>query len=300
MRRRRKKNNFTVLYLVVFILAVGIFGKSFSKLNLFNKDASYAVTIGSGLKMIGDKDPLRKEINKLIREEKFKKEEIARKKKEEEAKKKEEAKAANDKKNGKKIAYLTFDDGPSVKSTPMILDVLKKHNIKATFFVVGNMVEQNPKILKRVYDEGHQIGNHSYSHNYGNLYKNSKNFMDEIYKTEKLIKAAVGNDFDSKVIRFPGGSFEKKKAPMRQAAIDAGYKYIDWNALNGDAEGGTYGEAHLLNELKATVRGKRKAVILMHDTDQKITTARSLDASIKFLLDEGYEFRILDKNFSWE
>lgn len=87
---------------------------------------------------------------------------------------------------------------------------------------------------------------------------------------------------------------------MRKAAVDAGYNYIDWNALNGDAQGAAYPEAKLLSELKNTVIGKRTVVVLMHDTDQKITTATSLDASIKFLLNEGYEFRILDKNFNWE
>lgn len=124
--------------------------------------------------------------------------------------------------------------------------------------------------------------------------------MNDIYKAEKLIKSVVGDDFDSKVIRFPGGSFEDKKAPMRKAALDAGYRYFDWNALNGDAEGSNKSEAYLLSRLKETTAGKRKAVILMHDTDQKIGTAKSLEKSIRFLLDEGYEFDILDKNFSWE
>ncbi len=187
-----------------------------------------------------------------------------------------------------------------MKTTPIVLEQLKKFNIKATFFVVGNMVKENPDILKRTYDEGHQIGNHSYGHNYSYLYRNAKNFMNDIYKTEQLIKDVVGESFDSKIIRFPGGSFEKRKNPMKKAASDAGYTYIDWNALNGDAEGVGFSETHLVNRLMETVRGKTKVVILMHDTDQKVTTATSLEKIIKFLLDEGYEFEILDKNFSWE
>lgn len=284
----------------MFILAAGLLGKAFSNLNLFNGYTAFGIKADDGLKIMGNNDPLKKEINKRIKEEDFRKKEIERKKKEEEQKKKEEAERAANKKSGKKIAYLTFDDGPSAISTPIILDVLKKYDIKGTFFVVGKMVEENPQILKRVYDEGHQIGNHSYSHNYGNLYKSSKSFMDEIYRTEKLIKGVVGEDFDSKLIRFPGGSFEKKKASMKKAAVEAGYNYIDWNALNGDAEGAVYSEGYLLNRLKETVAGKRLVVVLMHDTDKKITTARSLDRSIKFLLNEGYEFHILDKNFNWE
>lgn len=297
MRKRRKRKNYVFFYLIIFALAAGLLGKVFSDLNLFNRDTAFAIRVDDGLKIMGKNDPLKKEIDKKIKEEDFRKAEIERKKKEEEAEKK---KKEENKNNKRKIAYLTFDDGPSVKSTPMILDVLKKYDIKGTFFVVGKMVEENPQILKRVYDEGHQIGNHSYSHNYSNLYRNPKNFMDEIYKTENLIKKAIGEDFDSKVIRFPGGSFEKKKAPMRKAASDAGYNYIDWNALNGDAEGATYSESYLLNRLRETVTGKRLVVVLMHDTDQKITTAKSLEASIKFLINEGYEFHILDKNFNWE
>lgn len=300
MGKRRKKKKFVFFYLIIFILIVGLLGKKFTKFDLGYRDTASAISLTDGLKIMGEKDSLNKEINKRIKEEQQRKLEIEKRKREEEQKEKEEAQRIANKKDSKKVAYLTFDDGPSAEATPIILNTLKKYNIKATFFVVGNMINENPDILKRVYAEGHQIGNHSYSHNYSHLYKSPKNFMDEIYKTEKLIKGIVGKDFDSKVIRFPGGSFEKKKDPMKRALIEAGYRYFDWNALNGDAEGSKFSESYLLNRLKETVRGKNKVVILMHDTDQKIMTAKSLEKSVKFLLDEGYEFQILDKNFKWE
>lgn len=261
-------------------------------MNLLREDTVSAISIQNSLEIIGRNHPTNKEISKRIQEEELRKLEVHRQ--EEEIKRRQEAN------KGKKIAYLTFDDGPSNKATPMVLDVLKKYNIKATFFVVGTMVEANPEILKRVYDEGHQIGNHTYSHNYRYIYKNANNFMDDIYKLEELIKSIVGEQFDSKIIRFPGGSFEARKEPMKQAVMKAGYRYFDWNALNGDAEGAHFSEKHLINRLKETVMGKQKAVILMHDIDQKMTTAKSLEKSIEFLLSEGYEFHILDKNFSWE
>lgn len=298
LKKRSKSNNSKFFYIIIIILTVGLLGKVFSNLDLFNRDESFAVSSKSGLKLIGNNDPFKKEINKIIIKEEFRKAEIIRKEKEEIArKKKEEERLAN---KDKKIAYLTFDDGPSVKATPMILDILKKHDVKATFFVVGKMININPEILKRTYDEGHKIGNHSYNHDYKYLYKNAKNFMDDIYKTEDLIKSIVGEKFDSKVIRFPGGSFEKWKNPMKEAAVNAGYVYFDWNALNGDAEGTQFSESHLLNRLKSTAGSQKKIIILMHDTDAKMTTATSLEDSIKYLKSQGYEFDVLDKNFSWE
>lgn len=294
MKKRRKRNRFVIFCITIFVLFVAVLGKNLKGFDFLYNDTASAICIKNGVEIIGKNNPLNLEMDRRIGLEKIKQFEIEKKKKEEEEKKRQE------KNKDRKVAYLTFDDGPSVKSTPIILDVLKKYDIKATFFVVGTMVKENPNILKKVYDEGHQIGNHSYSHVYSYLYKSSKNFMSDIYKTEDLIKSIVGEEFDSKIIRFPGGSFEASKAPMKKAALDSGYRYFDWNALNGDAEGIKLSEDHLLNRLKETTLGKRKVIILMHDTDQKIATAKSLEKSIKFLLDEGYEFDILDKNFSWE
>lgn len=76
-------------------------------------------------------------------------------------------------KSDEKIAYLTFDDGPTTKATPKVLDILKEENVKATFFVIGKYVKNNPDIVKREYEEGHYIANHGYDHNNSKLYKNS-------------------------------------------------------------------------------------------------------------------------------
>ena len=99
----------------------------------------------------------------------------------------EEALAEEDSKENKKIAYLTFDDGPSRTVTPQILDILAKYDIKATFFVVGKYAEKNPDILRRIYEEGHVIGNHTYSHNYNYIYKNVSNFVRELDATQRGI-----------------------------------------------------------------------------------------------------------------
>ena len=83
-------------------------------------------------------------------------------------------------KSEQKIAYLTFDDGPTLKATPKILDILKEEDVVATFFVVGKHVKENPELVKRAYDEGHFIANHGYNHNNSKLYKNDDSFINEI------------------------------------------------------------------------------------------------------------------------
>ena len=106
-----------------------------------------------------------------------------------------------------KRAFLTFDDGPTKEVTPHILDILDKYNIKATFFVLGTRVKQNPDILKRAYESGHYIANHGYSHKYSKIYESVDTILEEYNKTEDAIREALGNpDYRSHLFRFPGGS----------------------------------------------------------------------------------------------
>lgn len=193
-----------------------------------------------------------------------------------------------------KIAYLTFDDGPSTKSTPAILDILKEEGVKATFFVQGQNVSYYPDIFKRIYEEGHGIGHHSYSHDYKYLYASTNNFMNDIYKTEEAMQKVLGEDFKTNLLRLPGGAFGPKKQHYVNVAASKGYTNYNWNALNGDAEGHGLPASHLLNRLKNTVGNQRKVIILMHDTNAKASTVESLPGAIKYLKDKGYEFRTLD------
>lgn len=94
-------------------------------------------------------------------------------------------------KSEQKIAYLTFDDGPTLKATPKILDILKAEDVVATFFVVGKHVKENPELVKRAYDEGHFIANHGYNHNNSKLYKNDDSFINEIKNTDIEIGNAI-------------------------------------------------------------------------------------------------------------
>ena len=192
-----------------------------------------------------------------------------------------------------KEAYLTFDDGPSQNVTPQILDILKEYDVKATFFVVGSLAEKNPEIIKRIYEEGHAIGNHTYSHRYNYIYKRVSNFLKELERTEKVLKSIIGEEYETKIIRFPGGSFGDKKAVFRKAVVDNGYTFYDSNSLNGDAEGHHIPKDKLIQRFISTFKGQKKLVVLMHDMDSKKTTVEALPEIIEYLQQNDYVFDIL-------
>ncbi len=194
-----------------------------------------------------------------------------------------------------KIAYLTFDDGPSNIVTPKILDILAEYDIKATFFVLGKMIDVNPNILKRIYDEGHSIGNHSYSHTYSHVYKDLDNFFEELNLADTAMKRVLGDDFETRLLRLPGGSHSPYKEKFAKAAEESGYKIYDWNALNGDAEGIDLDKDILINRFMSTVKGQKELIVLMHDTDTKISTSEALPEIIEYLISKGYVFKKLEQ-----
>ena len=209
--------------------------------------------------------------------------------------------------DGRKVAYLTFDDGPSETVTPQILDVLKAENIHATFFLIGKYIDKDQAskdLVKREFDEGNAIGNHTYSHDYNYLYPNGKinleRCMSDFEKTSQSLKNILGKDFSTRAVRFPGGQMTwDKKDPsgaeaMDKALHDKDYHQIDWNALSGDAEGAPKKAEQLKQELIKTVASRQKAIILMHDTYGKEETAKALPGIIEYLKGQGYEFKIIN------
>ncbi|KXZ40422.1 Peptidoglycan/xylan/chitin deacetylase, PgdA/CDA1 family [Alkalithermobacter thermoalcaliphilus JW-YL-7 = DSM 7308] len=199
------------------------------------------------------------------------------------------------KKDGQKIAYLTFDDGPSKNITPKILDILKENEIKATFFVVGENAQKNSGIIKRMYEEGHNVGNHTYSHNFRDIYKNSQNFIDSVKKCDEIIKSILGETYDFNVVRFPGGSSGKDLKDFKIELNNAGYSYVDWNCLNGDSEKENKTVDELFERFIETSKGREKLVILMHDNSSKINTPESLEKIIKYLKENGYIFKLFSQ-----
>ncbi|BDR66351.1 polysaccharide deacetylase [Clostridium tetani] len=194
----------------------------------------------------------------------------------------------------KKIAFLTFDDGPS-EYTPQILDILKKYNIKSTFFVLGTSVDSYSQYLKREVEEGHAIGNHTYNHNikyFGNYTPQS--FVQDVKKCDDSIRRVLGQDFKTNLVRFPGGSFNHKS--YENELLKAGFKHIDWNIENGDARRLNVPKEELLNNVKRDMANHNHLVILMHDSATKKTTVESLPELIEHLKSQGFEFGIISQN----
>jgi len=197
----------------------------------------------------------------------------------------------------KKRIFLTFDDGPTKSVTPYILNLLKEENVKANFFVLGMRVEQNPDLVKREFDEGHFIGNHSYSHKYSKIYESIDSLFDEYNRTNNAIKSAVQNDkYNSIVFRFPGGLAGGKYNDMKHEAAqklkEQGIANVDWNALTKDAEGAKTKE-DLMNNFIETIQNKTSIVLLMHDAADKILTYEVLPDIIKYCKENGYEFQTM-------
>jgi len=188
-----------------------------------------------------------------------------------------------------KIAYLTFDDGPT-EVTPQILDTLKKYSIKATFFVLGTAAEKNTEIVKRIVAEGHVLANHTYCHDEKIIYSSPENFIADIYKCEAVFKSIIP-EYNCKLIRFPYGSRQFASKAIIEAVIKSGYHYVDWNCLSRDAEISNPTAAQLLNEIKNGSKNKPKLIVLMHDRLQ--VTADSLPEVIEFLKSQGYSFKAL-------
>lgn len=192
---------------------------------------------------------------------------------------------------GKEV-YLTFDDGPSTTVTPEILKVLKKYDIKATFFVVGQFVDYNSEILKQVNEEGHCIGNHTYSHDYSTVYASDYSIIKDIEKNDDAIKRVIPS-YNKKLFRFPGGTYGKNKSYL-EAVKSNGYTYFDWNIDCEDTKAYLVEAYKIVEAVKRQAKGKDKIIVLMHDAPVKTTTAEALPDIIEYFIEEGYEFKTLD------
>lgn len=192
---------------------------------------------------------------------------------------------------GNKIIYLTFDDGPSNNVTNKMLDILKEQNVKATFFVVGCKISGREDILKRMYQEGHSIGLHTYTHVYKQIYANEEAFMEEMNKTAIEIKNVVG--IDSKIIRFPSGSKNHLTKSLLQKLHDKNYRIYDWNLCASDGIDYNTPRNKLYEESTKKCINPNKVFLLMHcDTNNK-NTYEVLEKVIKYYKDLGYEFKTI-------
>lgn len=193
--------------------------------------------------------------------------------------------------NGKTV-YLTFDDGPS-RYTPEILDVLDKYGVKATFFVINGRYNST---MKDIVDRGHQIGLHTYSHDYKKVYSSDTAYYNDLQKIHDVVLKETG--VDCKVIRFPGGSSNTVSknyskgimSRITKAVGEKGYVYFDWNCSNGDADGANTVQKQL-NYCSQFPKSASRIVVLMHDTKQ--TTLEALPKIIEYYQSCGMTFDIL-------
>lgn len=193
-----------------------------------------------------------------------------------------------------KTVYLTFDDGPS-KNTGKVLDVLKEHGVKATFFVIGkDLTEEGIEYMKRAVAEGHDIGMHTYSHNYKKIYSSVASFLADYDELRKELEEILG--FAPNIFRFPGGSYCSYCKNIRKELIEEmtrrGYTYYDWNVSAEDSVG-TVTAYSIKKNIFPRVYEVSSPVILMHDSSINCLTAELLPELIEKLQAEGYTFEVL-------
>lgn len=194
-----------------------------------------------------------------------------------------------------KTVYLTFDDGPG-QNTEAILDILKEYQVHATFFVVGKEDENSLELYKRIVEEGHTLGMHSYSHSYAEIYDSLKAFQKDYKKISRLLKETTG--IEPKFYRFPGGSSNQvSKEPMTVFAdylSKKGITYFDWNVESGDAVAEPPDADQLCKNVLAGVKKHQSSVVLLHDLAGKETTVEALPMILDSLLKEGADVLAID------
>ena len=186
--------------------------------------------------------------------------------------------------NGKKKVYLTFDDGPSTR-TEAILGILNEYGVKATFFVVGKEDEYSMEMYKKIVEDGHTLGMHSYSHQYSVIYQSVEAFASDVERLEVLLRTATGEEV--KLFRFPGGSSNLVSNIGMQEFIQylnsEGITYFDWNVSSGDATSKELEAETLVQNVVQDVEIYKSSVVLMHDAADKPNTVEALPKLIEQL-----------------
>ncbi len=196
--------------------------------------------------------------------------------------------------DGSRVVYLTFDDGPS-DNTTAILEALAEYGIRATFFATGQYEGDSAGLLQRIAAEGHSIGLHSFSHNYEEIYSCSEAFFADLQKVDELVEQATGQQ--AVLYRFPGGSTNSHcpkwlRSQLRQQLADRGYIYHDWNVVSGDQGSRVLPVEELVqNVTEGAARvGQRPLVVLFHDTNHCQTTPEAVRLVAEQFLEEGWQF----------
>lgn len=190
-----------------------------------------------------------------------------------------------------KTICLTFDDGPTDSTTPKILDILRKENIPATFFVIGRQISSRKEILQRTFDDGHAIGIHTYSHEYKQIYASSSALLGDIRRCQKSIREILP-EWNSDLYRFPGGEAGLSES-LVSAVKNAGYRICSWNASVEDAVSPNASAEDLYNNAVRSAGEKNHVILLLHDGVGYRETVRALPKIIDYFRGKGYTFQHL-------
>ncbi len=193
------------------------------------------------------------------------------------------------KKAGQKTVYLTFDDGPS-NVTPAVLEILRKQDVKATFFVLGQQAKSHPELINAIWEQGHVIGNHTYNHNYHELYSGFTEFWRQIKQTEEVVREITG--IRPQLVRAPGGTYGHFDATYFELLKEAGYTVMDWTVDSGDSKRKGVPAAEILQE-SVSLKGSR-IILLLHDGAGHGESAKALPDIIARYKAAGYSFGVLD------
>lgn len=182
--------------------------------------------------------------------------------------------------------YLTFDDGPS-HNTELILDILDEYGVKATFFVVGKTDEQSLQTYRRIVDDGHTIGIHSYTHDYSEIYDSVDAYAADLKRIQDLVYETTG--VLSRYTRFPGGSSnEVSKVDIRDCISylkEQNIEYFDWNVTTMDAAHGVSDADTMAENVLHDIMKHQESTVLMHDTADKVKTVKALPGIIEGILE---------------
>lgn len=182
--------------------------------------------------------------------------------------------------------YLTFDDGPS-QLTPKVLDILRDEGVQATFFVLGEQAQARPEIVRRIVEEGHAVGNHTYNHRYKELYSDFSVFWDQVQRTEKVLADITGER--TRLVRAPGGTFGYFDAFYYYYLSLAGYAVYDWNIDSEDSRRhGMTAESIYRTVEKGPFRDE--LIVLMHDSSRHEESVKALPRIIRLFKEKGYSF----------
>lgn len=198
----------------------------------------------------------------------------------------------------KKKAYLTFDDGPS-DNTVKILQLLDYYQIKATFFVIGNVSERHRSLYREIITRGHQIGLHSFTHQYSYIYASLENFKADLDALEAVLNMHIG--FVPSLYRFPGGSNNNKNllfggpdmGRLKEEIKRRGLTYYDWDVDSGDTSAYLVEPNVIIHNVLTGSRNQNRAIILLHDAPVKTTTVEALPGIMNGLMRQGFSFNTL-------